>query len=165
MIPAEKKNLDVNLVYSGGDDLLLVGTWDGALETAYQIQNDFTVFTGGNNSLSLSGGLAVADEKMAFYKLADLAGDAEDKAKSDGRNRLCLFGMSFPWDRVKSSGGISIHHLLSLLLNGVSWSRQRAKPEVFSRSFLQKLIYLSQKFRIDEDLWVFPRLTIFLPAP
>ncbi len=158
LMPVEKKHLDVNLVYSGGDDLLLVGTWNGALETAYQIQRDFTLFTGGNSSLTLSGGLVVADKKMAFYKLADLAGDAEDKAKSDGRNRLCLFGKSFTWDRVKNSNGLSIHHLLSLFLDGVSWSTQRAKPELFSRSFLQKLIYFSQTFRVNEDFWVFPRL-------
>ena len=157
-ISTEKKSLDVNLVYSGGDDLLLVGTWDSALETAYQIQKDFTAFTGANNSLSLSGGLIIADEKMAFYKLADLAGDAEDKAKDDGRNRLCLFNMSFPWERIKNSSDVSVHHLVSLFLKGVSWSKQRARPEAFSRSFLQKLLLLAQKYRINEDLWIFPKI-------
>ena len=157
-ISTEKKSLDVNLVYSGGDDLLLVGTWDSALETAYQIQKDFTAFTGANSSLSLSGGLIIADEKMAFYKLADLAGDAEDKAKDEGRNRLCLFNMSFPWERIKNSSDVSVHHLVSLFLKGVSWSKQRARPEAFSRSFLQKLLFLAQKYRINEELWIFPRI-------
>ena len=157
-IPAEKRNLDVNLVYSGGDDLLLVGTWDSALETACQIQKDFTTFTGGNRSLTISGGLIIADEKIAFYKLADMAGDAEGRAKSDGRNRFCLFGSSYAWEHVKSNNGLSIHQLLSLFLAGVSWSGRRARPRMFSRNFLQKMLDLSQRFRKEPDLWVFPRL-------
>jgi len=158
LIASKKKSLDVNLVYSGGDDLLLVGTWDAALETACRIRSGFTEFTGENDSLTLSGGLIIADEKMAFYKLAGMAGEAEDKAKSDGRNRLCLFGMTFPWEQIKGGAGPTIHQLLSLFLRGVSWSESRAKPVAFSRGFLQKLLFLAQQFRQDKNLWVFPRL-------
>lgn len=158
LLETPKETLDVNLVYSGGDDLLLVGTWDAALETAYQINHDFNRFTGNNDSLSLSGGLVIADEKLAFYKLAEMAGEAEDKAKNDGRDRLCLFDRTFPWTSIKNNGQVTVHHLLSLFLEGISWQGTQAKPNTFSRGFLQKLLFLSQTFRREQDMWIFPRL-------
>ena len=73
----------VTVVYSGGDDLFLVGAWDALPEIALEIQKCFTSFTCGNSSCTVSGGLVLTDGKFPIYKSADMAGEAEHRAKKN----------------------------------------------------------------------------------
>lgn len=71
----------VTVVYSGGDDLFLVGAWDALPEIALEIHRRFTAFTCGNPSCTLSGGLVISGGKFPIYKSAEMAGEAERQAK------------------------------------------------------------------------------------
>lgn len=79
----------VVVVYSGGDDLFVVGAWDQTLELAFDIRAAFQRFTGGR--LTLSGGMIAADYHQPIHRLAEAAGEAEDAAKHnvglDGKDR------------------------------------------------------------------------------
>ncbi|QQG66591.1 type III-A CRISPR-associated protein Cas10/Csm1 [Desulfobulbus oligotrophicus] len=71
----------VTVVYSGGDDLFLIGAWDALPEIALTIQQRFAAFTCNNPSCTLSGGLVITPGKFPIYKSADMAGEAEHRAK------------------------------------------------------------------------------------
>jgi len=71
----------VTVVYSGGDDLFLLGAWDALPEVALAIRKQFADFSCNNPSFTLSGGMVITGGKFPIYKSAEMAGDAEAKAK------------------------------------------------------------------------------------
>jgi len=56
----EGRNLSV--IYSGGDDLFLVGAWDEITEIAFDIHNSFKLYTCQNPDVNISGGMIVQRE-------------------------------------------------------------------------------------------------------
>ena len=92
------------IIYSGGDDLFIVGRWDVALELGEQVRKQFAAFCGHNPSLGLSGGLAIVPPKYPIAKAADLAAEAEKAAKEHTTERgekdaFCLAGMGLTVQR------------------------------------------------------------------
>ena len=71
----------VTVVYSGGDDLFLLGAWDVLPEVVLKIKKQFTDFCCHNSSFSLSGGMVITGGNFPIYKSADMAGEAEALAK------------------------------------------------------------------------------------
>lgn len=95
----EKYEEDVNILYSGGDDVFAVGRWDKLIEFAADVRKDFGTFVG-RNDISISGGIAIVGDKYPIAKAAELAGDAEDRAKKDNdakKNAFNLFGETISW--------------------------------------------------------------------
>lgn len=93
--------LPVSIVYSGGDDVFLVGAWDGLLEGALRIRDAFSRFTG--NALSLSAGLTLHTRTYPIRQAALETEELEQEAKSfDGRkDAISLFaarqGFVYHW--------------------------------------------------------------------
>lgn len=71
----------VTVVYSGGDDLFLLGAWDALPEIALVIRNKFEEFTCANPAFTISGGMVLTGGRFPIYKSAEMAGEAEDNAK------------------------------------------------------------------------------------
>jgi len=87
------------IVYSGGDDLFITGAWSDIPEIAFDIRDAFKKYTCKNPDINISGGMVVCDHKFPLYKMAELAGKAEDTAKKNkdekGRkDSLTLFYIS-----------------------------------------------------------------------
>nr|WP_278751638.1 type III-A CRISPR-associated protein Cas10/Csm1 [Fischerella thermalis] len=85
-------------IYAGGDDLFVSGTWNEVVEFAFDVYQSFRAYTGNNPDITLSGGISINDIKFPLYKAADESGDAEEKAKGNGKDSLGLFGQVFKWD-------------------------------------------------------------------
>jgi len=85
------------VMYSGGDDLFIVGPWDQVLVLALKLRNEFYAFTGQNPNLTLSAGYVQVKPRYPTQKFAELVDEAEKQAKSDGRNRLSAFGETMLW--------------------------------------------------------------------
>ena len=95
----EKYKDDVNILYSGGDDVFAVGRWDKLIEFAANVRKDFASFVG-RDDISISGGIAIVGDNYPIAKAAELAGDAEDKAKKDNgakKNSFNIFGETISW--------------------------------------------------------------------
>jgi len=100
------------IIYSGGDDLFIVGAWDKIIELAPEIRKEFGKFACHNPTMTLSGGMAMAREKYPIYRSADHAGEAEDKAKSFKRtlasgqkkekDALTFFNKALGWDDLET---------------------------------------------------------------
>jgi CRISPR-associated protein Csm1 len=157
----------VNLIYSGGDDLFLVGTWDSALDAAKLIYEDFTRFAVGN--LTLSGGLTIADEREAFYRTATTAGVEEQRAKENGRDSLGFANQAFKWGEIyacKKNGQVTLHDLMGILTRNIEIRDGVVHPQAFNRSLVQKLYSLIDFYagQGDDDgfYWVYPQISYLM---
>ncbi len=95
----------VNILYSGGDDVFAVGRWDMLIAFAEEVRSSFRRFVCGREDISISAGIAIISPKFPIAKAAELAGEAEKKAKKftlDGdkpkKNTFCLFGQVVSWE-------------------------------------------------------------------
>jgi len=102
-------------IYSGGDDLFLVGAWDAVVEFARAVRADLTRFAAGHPGIHASAGVALVGGKYPLYQAAADAGEAEGEAKSlrwrdalKGERRkdaVCFLGQPLPWRRFGLEGG------------------------------------------------------------
>jgi len=82
----------VTIVYSGGDDVFLVGAWNEVLDAGLSLQRAFSRYTGGRVTLSAGLGLFTPHEPVGI--MADITADLEEEAKliGDGtKNAIALF--------------------------------------------------------------------------
>lgn len=99
---------DLLFIYAGGDDLFVSGAWNEVVEFAFDVYQSFRAYTGNNPDITLSGGISINDIKFPLYKAADESGDAEEKAKGNGKDSLGLFGQVFKWDEWLGMENISM---------------------------------------------------------
>ena len=96
---------NVVVVYSGGDDLFIVGSWNDVFELAFEIRELFGEYVGWNPNITLSAGFAVFDPKYPLYRMAKITSDRLEYAKDEGeetegdikiKDRIMLFERSKP---------------------------------------------------------------------
>lgn len=144
-----ERNPSLAVVYSGGDDLFLVGAWDQVIDVAFAINKLFTEYVGGNPNVTLSAGIVIADYRLALQKLATLAGEEEKRAKTQGRNRFSLGEISFLWQD---------KDLLQKVLNAVVDIRKSWPSLKISKNLLHQLQVLFASRDNEETAWRLPRL-------
>ncbi|MFC2740525.1 MAG: type III-A CRISPR-associated protein Cas10/Csm1 [Selenomonas sp.] len=87
----KKRERDIHIVYSGGDDIFLLGAWDDVVEFAVDLRRAFWRFTSGR--LHFSAGIGFFKEKIPVAEMARKAGELESLAKSrPGKDAVALFG-------------------------------------------------------------------------
>ncbi|HLH50969.1 MAG TPA: type III-A CRISPR-associated protein Cas10/Csm1 [Roseiarcus sp.] len=75
----------LQIIYSGGDDLFIVGAWSETPLIARTIRREFARFTAGNPHWGLSAGIALTQPRFPIVAGAELAGKAEEFAKDYSR--------------------------------------------------------------------------------
>lgn len=97
-----EKNKPYNLViiYSGGDDVLVVGSWDEVLEFAVNLRKAFQKYT--MNSMTISAGIGLFSHGYPINQMAKITDALEGKAKDNGKDSISLFDESenhtYKWD-------------------------------------------------------------------
>ncbi|MBC8263344.1 MAG: type III-A CRISPR-associated protein Cas10/Csm1 [Anaerolineales bacterium] len=132
-------------IFSGGDDVLLVGPWDKAAKLAREVHDQFTAFVSGNPDITLSAGLLFTKHR---YPIARAAEDAErvlerskEKEWTDAtgrkrsRDHLTVLGDTFHWREAPEIFG-EIETLI-------------ARSEFLTSAFLYDLVEYSRLY----DLW------------
>ena len=93
-----QKNGDIYTIFSGGDDLFLVGPWDKILNTAGVIRDDFRRYTN-NANLTISAGVVIAGHNYPIGIAADTVKDALDASKKEkDKNRITVLGRTLTWE-------------------------------------------------------------------
>lgn len=95
------------LLYSGGDDLFAVGSWDAVIDLAERVRDEFRQYTCHNPCVTVSGGVSVHHNKFPLYQSAEIAKDflesAKDLVHPDGHEKdaLGFWGRSVDWDETQ----------------------------------------------------------------
>lgn len=85
-------------VFSGGDDLCILGSWDAVMQFAYDFQKELCKFTNNNKSVSISGGIALVNSKLPVRNIAEEAESLLEKSKGkDEKNAITVFGTTVSW--------------------------------------------------------------------
>ena len=163
----EKKRKNVVIVYSGGDDVFLIGSWNEALEAAVDIQKAFAKFT--MNKLTLSAGVCLFDASYPVYKAAYDTGDMEELSKqADGKNSVSLFGEpgqenhTYKWSEFTDK---VVYEKLSVIreyFEYVSLDDESGQNEKRGKAFIYKIIELirnaGEKINIARIAYMLSRL-------
>ncbi|QKQ75773.1 type III-A CRISPR-associated protein Cas10/Csm1 [Nostoc sp. TCL240-02] len=95
---SDDKGKNILFIYAGGDDLFVSGAWNEIVDFSFDIYQCFRAYTGHHPDITLSAGVSIAEPKFPLYQAADESGDAEGKAKNNGRDSFGLFNQVFKWD-------------------------------------------------------------------
>ncbi len=148
----------ISIVYSGGDDLFLIGHWLDLTEAAFDIKNALATYTA-NPYISISGGLVLGSAHDPVYRLADDAGHAEESAKNNGRRSITLFDThTFTWEESEAVKALT----RNMLDFSVTKDDHLSLPEgSISRGALYRILALTREHKRkggDEKVWVLPKL-------
>ncbi|MFZ2071656.1 MAG: type III-A CRISPR-associated protein Cas10/Csm1 [Halobacteriota archaeon] len=134
----------VYMVYSGGDDLLMVGPWDTIIEFGKDIRDGFKDFTCNSESLNISGGVFICGAKYPVGRAISIADDNVDLAKSHlkekndraMKNSIALFNECVCWDDLEAyqkKGFKSLFELANILEN-------LCEKKMISKGFVYSLL-------------------------
>jgi CRISPR-associated protein Csm1 len=79
----QQKFPDCYTVFSGGDDLFIVGPWSDVVRLSGEVQREFARFVCHNPEISLSAGIVLVKPRYPLARAADLVGETLKQAKSN----------------------------------------------------------------------------------
>ncbi len=136
------------IVYSGGDDLLIIGPWDQTIELAGKIYKDFRRYTSLNPNITLSGGILFVKPHFPIQRFAQLVGEELEKSKQ-GRDRITLFDETTEWKEETQS--------FNELLNFAKWLYCRVEKGKLPTGFVYYLRRLKESHFSEKgknQMWV-----------
>lgn len=148
------------VIYSGGDDLFVIGDWSDVLGFAIDLNNELKRFS--QNSLSISAGLGIYPQKYPISYMADDSGELEEYAKKfkNGeveKNAVCIFESKnvFSWEEFELD-------ILNDKLNLLSeYLKSTENTDNSGNSFLYKLLEymnnIENKINIPRLLYLLAR--------
>jgi len=148
----------LSVVYSGGDDLFLIGHWLDITESSFDINHHFQRFIG-NPFITISGGIATNHEKYPVYQYARDANGAEDIAKSAGKNAITLFSdVALKWDDAER-----VMERVKLFVRFLKHKGDHfaVDEESLPKTFFYRLLALSRRFN-GEGALVLPKAAYLL---
>lgn len=138
-------------IYSGGDDLFFVGSWDAVAELAVAVRRDLTRYAAGHPGIHASAGIGLVGGKYPLYQAARDAGDAEEQAKSlrwwDGaqwrrKDAISFLDEALPWNQFGAEAEEAtpnydtvhglMHELISLMEEGAPTALARRLTEFYA---------------------------------
>lgn len=154
----EKGAYKLQIIYSGGDDLFIIGNWSDVLYAALDIRTAFREFAG-NGVLTISAGIGMFDEKYPIARMASETGTLEDAAKDfekmeDGtvysKNAVALWRSDavFSWDSLSNVVEPRMREIASIFANNEK-----------GKEFVYKMVTLLRNY--DEVISA-PRLAYLL---
>ena len=140
----------IYVVFSGGDDLFVLGPWNQVINLAMKIQEEYLAFTG-NPNLTISAGVNIVGKKFPIYKsyLTTIEALEEAKVAFKEKHAISLFNHNLKFDELrdvmkiknflvsrivnKSLSRAIIHALFGVLNNGGKYRRRWSAKYVIAR--------------------------------
>ncbi|OPX90698.1 MAG: hypothetical protein A4E53_00875 [Pelotomaculum sp. PtaB.Bin104] len=126
-------------VFSGGDDLLIIGTWDEIVGLAVTLREEFKRFTNQNDNITISAGISLLKPGVPVSRSVAAADEALEKSKekilkgeTEGRDQLTLFGSTMKWT------------VTPTLLEAAGKLSNWLKNDKLTIGFLRKLLVFSE---------------------
>jgi len=100
--PEYKEN--IYTVFSGGDDLCIIGAWNTIMHFAADFRKSFSKFTNDNPSVTLSGGIAMFSPSLPVRSAEAMAEKALKNVKErKEKNGISVFGVTLNWKEYDES--------------------------------------------------------------
>lgn len=82
----QQENLCIYTVFTGGDDLFVLGSWTDSIQFSSLLHKEFAQFTSNNPNCTLSAGIVFAKPKLPIGHIAKMAEDALKLSKNYGNH-------------------------------------------------------------------------------
>ena len=105
-LKADERFKNIYTVFAGGDDLFLIGPWNRITEFAEFLNKSFSKYVCGNKQITISAGIALHKPNDPVFTLAETSEHALSASKSNGRNRITVFGATTEWAAFAELEGI-----------------------------------------------------------
>lgn len=132
----------VYTVFSGGDDMFLIGPWDQAMSLATHMREALKDLAGENPNITISAGVVLSKPTMPIYRQAEqseneleMAKEVPSSDRKEGRDQIAILGISNTWE------GFSVITREAKQL-GEWWQANK-----ISSSFLYRLIEYSEMYK------------------
>jgi CRISPR-associated protein Csm1 len=142
---AEEFKNKIYIVFSGGDDLFLIGPWSKIPLLAKKVYDDFREYTCENPNITLSGGIFICDPKFPVKRFAYLVKDELKASKEGGRDRCTVFGETVPWQKNTHKQQFSFDELIKFAEKLTEWL-EKGK---IARGFLHELLEIHHLYFSD----------------
>jgi len=109
-------------VFSGGDDLFLIGPWYDVIRFTRQLHEWFGRLSCGNTNLTFSAGIAFSAASTPVSHLAEHSEDALAQAKQRGRDRVTLGPVTVTWDEFSEAWCLHRNMLAATSAHGLNSS-------------------------------------------
>lgn len=114
-IPDSKKvERNCTIVYSGGDDVFIIGPWNQIIELAIDIHDAFEKFTDGK--LKISCGIGMYYPTYPLRLIVDDSENLEECSKINGKNKITLFSKEFVFDWNEFKNDVLENYLKNLYI-------------------------------------------------
>ena len=142
----ESQARNIVLVYSGGDDIFAIGTWDDIIEFSVDLRQALKDFSG--DKITISAGIGFFSDGYPVYNMARITEELETLAKSyrktendiPTKNSVALFGKN-----------VSVNHILNSNTENIDkYSLEYKMNHVYSwDDFIDKV--LGEKYKFIKD--------------
>lgn len=152
----EIKPRNAMIVYSGGDDVFIVGSWDDIIGTAVDIYSEFKLFS--QNALTISAGIGIFPEKYPIAAMARESGKLEEFSKDlEGKNAVTLFDATnrYHWDIFINKVIKEKLYTISLFLKNNS---EKGNSLLYQMLELARMINKGQRLNIARFAYLLARL-------
>jgi len=93
---SKKEERNATIVYSGGDDLFIVGSWDDVMELAVDVHKELEEYSLG--TLTLSAGIGIYQPKYPLSVAAEEVAEYEEDSKAyPNKNAITVFEETYSW--------------------------------------------------------------------
>ena len=125
--------------YAGGDDLLLIGSWEDIIEFTIDMEKEFRKYVGNNKNITISAGISLTKPKVSLgLGIKEAENNLEKSKGTKDKNSLTIFGTRVEWDKIDE-----IKEFKNILDKGL-------KENVFKISFLYRLLKYKEMFDRSE---------------
>jgi len=97
ILKTDERFKNIYTVFSGGDDLFLIGPWNRIVDFANHLNTTFKEYVCHNEIITISAGISIHKPHEPVLRLAEKSEEALNLSKTTGKNRITLFGETSLW--------------------------------------------------------------------
>ena len=152
-------------IYSGGDDLFFVGSWDAMLELAIRIRADLTAYAAEHPGIHASAGIVLVRGKYPLSQAAQDAGRAEEAAKSliwwnkervkKQKDAIAFLDQPVPWPSfgLETDCPANLETVHGLMHTLVKLCTDENRDTAAPRAFVRALIDIHRQYEDAQEKW------------
>ncbi len=149
----KRENLNIYTVFTGGDDLFVLGAWTDIVRFASLVHQDFAAFTGHNPNVTLSAGIALCKPKLPIARIASMAEEnLEHAKKSDQRaksvqgqgekivkNACTIFEVTCSWQDFEKQ------------MKQAEWLEDSVRNQTVTYGLVRRLLHYSSECKLFQN--------------